>query len=305
MTNRPDIVFCSECSRQVGERLFASAPRGDVWLLLEYGGLWNAKALPQSDLAPAIKARLQAWLDATPNSKFLFIRQRDGLVDGPRLFMALTRETDARLYRLDLAGYHDLLTLDLDALAVGDSAFDAALTAEPLLAVCTNGRRDVACAKYGVPVYNALVEQAGIPVWQCTHMGGHRFAGVVAALPSGICYGYLDADEAADLVQSVQRGDVLLENTRGRSGYEAPAQAADYFLRGITGQLSINAFRLRAVTPTGPDHWTVRFDVLPEARTYDVSVRREMSPFTTYESSTDTERKHVPQFHLVDYSIVV
>jgi hypothetical protein len=305
MTNRPDIVFCSECSREVGERLFASAPRGDVWLLLEYGGLWNAKALPQSDLAPAVKARLQAWLDATPNSKFLFIKQRDGLVNGPRLFMALSRETDPRLYRLDLhGGYDDLLTLDLDALAQGDPAFAAALTDEPLLAVCTNGRRDVACAKYGTPVFNALAEQAGVSVWQSTHMGGHRFAGVVAALPTGLCYGYLDADDAPYLAQAVRRGDVLLENTRGRSCYDAPVQAADYFLRGITGQLGVGAFHLRAVTPTEADHWAVRFDVLAEARTYEVNVRRALSAFTTYESSGDTERKSVPQFHLVDYSIV-
>ena len=305
MTNRPDIVFCSDCSREVGERLFASAPRADVWLLLEYGGPWNAKALPESDLAPAIKARLSAWLDATPNSKCLFIKQRDGLINGPRLYVALTLEVDPRLYRLDLAGYDDLLTLDLDALAQGDAAYDAARTGEPLLAVCTNGRRDIACSKYGVPVYNALAEQGGVPVWQCTHMGGHRFAGVVAALPSGVCYGYLDADDAPDLVIAVQRGDELVANTRGRCCYDAPAQAADYFLRGITGVLSIDGFRLRALTPTDADHWTARFDVLPESRAYDVTVRRELSPWTTYESSADTERKQVPQFHLVDYSVVV
>ena len=306
MTNRPDLVFCSDCSREVGERLFASAPRADVWLLLEYGGLWNAKALPESDLAPAIKARLQTWLDAIPNSKFLFIKQREGRVDGPRLFVALTREVDPRLYRLDLASCDDLLTLDLDALAHGDAAFEAALVDEPLLAVCTNGRRDVVCAKYGIPVYNALIEQDPISVWQSTHMGGHRFAGVVAALPSGVCYGYLDADDAPDLIRAVQSNQVLIENTRGRSCYDPPVQAADYFLRGITGVLSVDGFRLRGLTPAAAaDHWTVRFDVLPESRAYDVTVRRELSPWTTYESSTDAERKHVPQFHLVDYSIVI
>ncbi len=305
MTDRPDIVFCSDCSREVGERLFASAPRADVWLLLEYGGTWNAKSLPESGLAPAIKARLQGWIDATPNSKFLFIRRREGATSGPRLFVALTREVDARLYRLDLGSYDDLLTLDLDALAQGDPALDAALTDAPLLAVCTNGRRDIACSKYGLPVYNALVAQGGVDVWQCTHMGGHRFAGVVAALPSGVCYGYLDADDAPDLLRAVQRGEVLTENTRGRACYDAPVQAADYFLRGITGVVTVDGFRLRSLTPVEGDQWRVRFDVLPESRAYDVTVRRELSAFTTYESSSDAERKNVPQFHLVEHSIVV
>lgn len=303
MTSRPDIVYCNECSRDAGERLFASAPRADVWLMLEYGGPWGAKALPESDFPPLLKSRLQSWLDATPNSKFLFIKQRDGATVGPRLYVALTREVDPRLYAFELASYDDLLALDLDAVARGDSAFDSALTDEPMLIVCTNGRRDIACAKYGLPVYNALVEQGSVDVWQSTHMGGHRFAGVVAALPSGVCYGHLDADDAPDLLAAVRAGEVLVENTRGRSCYDAPVQAADYFLRGITGVVAVDGFRLQSLTPTAADTWTVCFDVPSEARAYDVTVRRALSDFTTYESTGDVERKHVPQFHLVTCAV--
>jgi hypothetical protein len=303
MTVRTDIVYCRDCSRDAGERLFASAPRADVWLMLEYGGPWGAKALPESDFPDAIKVRLQAWLDATPNSKFLFIKHHDGAAPGPRLYVALTREVDPRLYAFTLADYDDLLALDLDAIARGDSAFYSALSDDSLLLVCTNGRRDIACAKYGLPVYNALVEQGGLDVWQATHMGGHRFAGVVAALPSGVCYGYLEADDAPDLLRAVHSNEILVENTRGRSCYEPPVQAADYFLRGITGVLDVACFRLRSLTPAGDDTWTVRFDVLPEARAYDVTVRRVLSDFTTYESTGDPERKHVPQFHLVSFGV--
>lgn len=302
MTTGPDIVYCSDCARESGERLFATTPRADIWLLLEYGGAWGAKALPESDLSSDIKSRLQTWLDTTPNSKFLFIKQPERTTEPPRLYVALTREGDPRLYRLDLTRYDDLLTLDLAGLARGDAAFDAALTDETLLTVCVNGRRDIACAKYGQPVYNALAEQDAVPVWQCTHIGGHRFAGVVAALPSGVCYGYLDADDAPDLARAVTRNEVLVEHTRGRSCYDAPVQAADYFLRGITGALALDAFRLRDVTAADDDTWAIRFDVLPEARAYTVTVRRAPSAFTVFESTGDAERKHVPQYHLVGYA---
>jgi hypothetical protein len=305
MTQRPDIVYCNECSRQVGERLFASAPRADVWLLLEYGGAWGNKALPESDLAPELKAHLNGWLDAAPNSKFLFIKQRDGQTNGPRLYVALSRESDPRLYRFDLPDYDALRSLDLSAIVQEDTAYDSCRSDEHLIVVCTNGRRDIACSKYGVPVYNAVAEIDPESTWQCTHMGGHRFAGVLAALPSGVCYGYLDADDAADVVDAVRKNELLVENTRGRSCYDAPAQAADYYLRGITGITTLSGFRLREQTATGDDTWLVRFDVLPEGQTYAVRVRRVMSDFVTYESSRDTEQHHVPQFHLDGYEIDV
>jgi hypothetical protein len=303
MTQRPDIVFCNECSRQVGERQFASAPRVDVWLLLEYGGAWGNKALPESDLAPEIKSQLDAWLDATPNSKFLFIKQHDGQTNGPRFYVALSRETDSRLYRFDLPDYTALRSLDLNAIAQAAPAYDSQLSDERLFTVCTNGRRDIACSKYGLPVYNVLAEIDSASAWQCTHMGGHRFAGLLAALPSGVCYGYLDADDSHDVYEAVQRNDLLVENTRGRSCYDAPAQAADYYLRGITGVTALDSFRLREQTATGDDTWRVRFHVLPEAKTYAVRVRRAMSDFVTYESSRDTEQHHVPQFHLDGYEV--
>lgn len=303
MTQRPDIVYCNECSRQVGERQFASAPRVDVWLLLEYGGAWGNKALPESDLAPELKARLNTWLDTTPNSKFLFIKQREGQTSQPRFYVALSRETGSRLYRFDLSHDDALLMLDLNAVIQADAAYDAHLTDERILAVCTNGRRDIACSKYGIPVYNALAEIDAASVWQCTHMGGHRFAGLLAALPSGVCYGYLDADDARDVLDAVNRDDLLVENTRGRSCYDAPAQAADYYLRGITGITALDGFRLREQIATGDGVWTVRFDVLPESATYAVRVRRAMSEFVTYESSRDTEQHHVPQFHLDGYEV--
>ena len=95
----PDLVFCAECSRLVGEQVFGTAPRVDVWIMLEYTGPWNAKALPQSDLPAEIKAHIDGWMNRLPNNKFQFVKQHDSKATPDcTLFVALTRERDPRLF---------------------------------------------------------------------------------------------------------------------------------------------------------------------------------------------------------------
>ena len=55
--------------------------------------------------------------------------------------------------------------------------------------VCTNGKRDACCARDGVPVARALAALRPDEAWECSHLGGHRFAANVALLPEGLCFG--------------------------------------------------------------------------------------------------------------------
>src|SRR5687767_15679585 len=190
MIDLPDCTYCVERSRAVGEQVFATAPRGDVWLLLEYQGAWGAKVLPESDLAQPIKDRLDGWMRATPNAKLLFIRRNSSTQATINLYMALARELEPVLYHLYLDSYDDLLTLDVGALARGENSFDAYRDNTPLYLVCTNGRRDISCAKYGQPILRELERTAAPMAWECSHVGGHRFAGNLVCLPDGVCYGH-------------------------------------------------------------------------------------------------------------------
>jgi hypothetical protein len=251
-----------------------------------------------------VKARLEGWLDAATNARFLFIRNarpQPGLV---RLYIARTRELEPALYRFDVPGYDALLALDLEAVARGDLAFDPYRTGELLLAVCTNGRRDIACSKYGLPVAEALAASAGSAVWQCSHIGGHRFAATLVALPWGVCYGYLDADDVRAVAQAARNVQVLPEHSRGRSCYDSPVQAADYFLRGLIGARALPGVRLVASESRAADEWTVRLEALAERRVYEVRVRRALSDWLTYESSADAAPKRMPQWHFVSCEAV-
>jgi hypothetical protein len=94
------------------------------------------------------------------------------------------------------------LRLELEGFAGGE-AYEAHRSDEQLALVCTNGRRDLCCARFGTPVYNYLKnEEPGFPglrAWQSTHMGGHRFAANLLWLPQGVLYGRVDALSAAEI----------------------------------------------------------------------------------------------------------
>ncbi|MBV9923283.1 MAG: hypothetical protein JOY78_20875 [Pseudonocardia sp.] len=54
---------------------------------------------------------------------------------------------------------------------------------DPLLLVCTHGRRDRCCALDGRALVRALVEAGEPDVWECSHLSGHRFAPTALVLP--------------------------------------------------------------------------------------------------------------------------
>jgi hypothetical protein len=97
---------------------------------------------------------------------------------------------------------------------------------ERMWLVCTNGKRDACCAQEGVPVARALAAARPHETWECSHLGGHRFAANVALVPHGLSFGRVGAADAVDLVERVEAGDLPLEHLRGRMALSPPAQAA-------------------------------------------------------------------------------
>ena len=78
----------------------------------------------------------------------------------------------------------------------------------PLLLVCTHGIHDTCCALRGRPVAAALAEHWPDAVWECSHVGGDRFAPNVVVLPDGYYYGQLDPESAVAAVRSHLAGTV-------------------------------------------------------------------------------------------------
>ena len=92
--------------------------------------------------------------------------------------------------------------------------------------VCTHGRHDACCARFGRPVAEALARLRPDDVWECSHLGGDRFAANVLALPAGDLYGHVAPTDADRLVAAVATGSIVVDLWRGRARLPQVAQAA-------------------------------------------------------------------------------
>lgn len=114
--------------------------------------------------------------------------------------------------------------------------------------VCTHSRHDRCCAKFGMPVWCALRDSIPDRAWQCSHIGGDRFAANLVVLPYGVYYGHVTPDDVPELVRRSDAGEIWLPGFRGRSCHTRPVQVAEYFLRRESGELEINGFRVVSVS---------------------------------------------------------
>ena len=191
-------------------------------------------------------------------------------------FLARSGTGENELRRLELDRHDDLIGLDLAAAGTP--------VEHPLFLVCTHGKHDRCCAKYGRPLYDAVREQVEEGwVWQSTHVGGDRFAGNLVALPDGAYYGRVGPSEAWPVIEASLAGRVHLPCYRGRSCHGFAAQAAELGVREETGLLELSAVQVRSIERAG-EGW--RAEVEAGGTVYDVDVRREEGEATHLTCST-------------------
>ena len=164
--------------------------------------------------------------------------------------------TNPWLLRLTVTDPAVLLDLNLDALSRGDreavlTATPAAAPAEPILLVCTNGRRDVCCAVRGRPVALDAADDHPGRVWEASHTGGHRFAPTGVLLPHGATLARLDADQCGEVLREAANGRLPAGvlgplHDRGRSALPGPEQAAESHVRHESGITELGALTVSA-----------------------------------------------------------
>ncbi len=180
----------------------------------------------------------------------------------------------------------ELLDLDVDAVLAGRMAQGsgagsggapgglegpATVDDEPLFAVCAHGTHDVCCALMGRPVAAALDDARPGRVWECSHVGGDRFAANVLVLPTGLLYGRVGARAVAALADATDRGVVLDQYLRGRVGFAPEVQCAMAFAHRQSPGLRVRDVRFEGLSPIGPDMVTVRLNCA--GRVADVRVQ--------------------------------
>jgi hypothetical protein len=239
--------FCADLARENGEPLSATASRVDHWILIEYRGLWTRDALLGSGLSDQVKARLREQVRARLRGRVLFVRRPDrrGLRELVA-YVADAREGLERLRRIEITHHEDLREIDLLDEGIGVAVDHS------LFLVCTHGKHDPCCARYGRPLYEALRDELDPAwVWQTTHIGGDRFAGNLVCLPHGLYYGRADRGASVAILDEHLAGRIELEHYRGRSCYAFPVQAAERRLREATGRTGIGDLSFRGTRREG------------------------------------------------------
>jgi hypothetical protein len=293
------IIPCSSASLEAGEDLFGTASRVDTYFLLEYRGVWEAKAFEQSDLPESVKAYFESLLKRFSNSKLLLVKSGSSHPKpGYKFWVASARESDPTLYEFNLKGYPEILGLDIPAVIADEGQYQANLRGSPLWLVCANGRRDPCCARLGTPVFLELKKQMEGDVWESTHMGGHRFAANLLHLPYGILYGRMRQEQVNSFLEAVGHNQIVLDHYRGRTCYDEPTQAAEYYLRRMTGALRLDAFRLLATQEIGAQEWLVRFILTESGHEHRLRLTLDTTGVKIYQSCRPDKLAPIIQYQL-------
>lgn len=263
---------CAAASLARNDDLAGTASTVRSFLLVEHRGAWGVEALRDARLPDGLGDHLSRT-GRRAGVRVLLVRRpgRRAGQAGVRVFAARAAGADSWLEAGTLATVDDVRGLDLTALGQGRSPgldpYDG-----PLLAVCTHGRHDACCAERGRPVALALARSRHADaVWECSHIGGDRFAGNLLVLPRGLYYGRVDPDAALDVADAAVEGRVSLDHLRGRSDMPMPVQAAEIHVRRLLDLRGLDDVRPTAAR-TEADLTTVTLDA--GDRTVRVQVRR-------------------------------
>lgn len=191
---------CSVDSRN--EPLLGTATHALRWIVVEHPGPWPRNALDAANLDP----RLRDWQDL-PGVRVLLARHPSRRGKRERVWLFNSER-------------HELVSGDAALLDQVPEWLVAPLvatpTTEPIVFVCTHAKRDQCCAIEGRRVVDELANSS---VWECSHLGGHRFAPTALLLPAGLHLGRLDSahalralhDPTPSTLKPFLRGDVRWE----------------------------------------------------------------------------------------------
>ncbi len=249
-------VRCSDASAMREEPLAGSAPVARRWLMVEVPQGWEPQPLDTPPL-DGIARDVLAAAEKTHGATILLVRRpgRVGVRGESRVRRWWAVDTVDRVQVVGSWRRPEDLTAAADALGAGlDTAEEPADLA---LLVCTHGTRDQCCAIDGRPMARNLAQVWPEATWECSHLGGHRFAPTFAVLPDGVVYGRVPSGQAVRVVRDHVAGRVHGDLLRGSSEHPPHVQAALAAAHRETGPAGIRDLTVARASARGQDRWEV------------------------------------------------
>ena len=228
---------CSDQSLLRDDPIYGTASAGHSWAMLELSGAWGHSAFLDSPgiIDRALGREICRRIESA-GMRIAAIRRPGRRPATPRWrwFIAHCDEGNEALFHGEVNEPREYLDIALDG-SGGE------VTAGPLVAVCAHGKHDQCCAVRGRGAAAAIASEYPELVWECSHLGGDRFAATMLVLPEGLCYGRVDSTDSAGLVRLYLDGRLDHRYLRGRTSLPHAVQAAQYFARESTGDDRIDA----------------------------------------------------------------
>lgn len=199
--------FCSDVSQAAGEDPAGTAAFYDLLILLEVPLPWEREIWKSAAFPPGLYEMGEAASERGVKFRFLCVAPNEHSQPNHRRVMIFRRppKAMAAYHRLEYLLPPDELTGLIGRALEGEelpSGLDAGDVRD--LLVCTHGTMDVACAKYGYPIYQRLRQMGGsrqLRVWRVSHFGGHRFAPTLIDLPEGRWWAHLTPEALSLMVR--------------------------------------------------------------------------------------------------------
>jgi hypothetical protein len=241
---------CADTARDRQDPMLGSAPPVLRWLLIEHPGPWRLTAMTSHTLEGPVSRAIQEAA-AAHRARPVLIRRHGRQVRRRHLRWGLVDSLSGRALWGTWTVAEDLRA------AVAALASPSARWARsaPLLLVCTHGTHDVCCSVRGRPVASALQLHWASETWECSHLGGDRFAANVAVLPEGVLYGNLDESSAVPVIARHLDGHITPEHLRGMSSYSPPMQAAVGYVLSCRPSLPFRDVTAHGLTRLSEDAW--------------------------------------------------
>jgi hypothetical protein len=263
---------CSTDSLHRNESLAGTAAAEiHTWILVETNKAWPRKVVVSELELPEPLKSILTTVSMLPGHKCLLIRRPKG--NKNRIFWIDNN-------RAVVAVQNPQLSLSTE------NNVDWTSYQKPFLLVCTHGIRDRCCGTLGGMVFAKLHRRRPEWVWQCSHLGGHRFAPTVLSLPDGMLYGRVPLERCEELIycleegrrweQQFQRGDTRLSKPLQVLSMQLSKSHSDYTFEDVE-RSEEGRVVVTVQSPAGRDQFSLRYQSIGRIRaSCEDSIKKEV-----------------------------
>ena len=230
------MITCHDSA--INESLVGTAEYKKLYLVIEQPGTWGQDALLESSLPPGFGQDLKEQINFPEVGIFLarrtdLVQQERRTTNRRRLWLARTTPGGVRMRSGSLDNITDVLRWDWPSIIKGELPAIGRRSADPVLFMCTNGKKDQCCAVHTRKIVDELRPNQELTgqIYEASHIGGHRFAPTGILLPFGIMVGRVNTESTQALLNDAWSGNINPEYMRGRTALPPFAQIAEIEIR--------------------------------------------------------------------------